>query len=340
MKCFLVGFCVLFYSVVCSAETGTTLNGWDVRAGTSDSGYVWGDIRKGKRLGDVNPGSKNATFTVVQNYQNEVRFYSFYDTPNDCSTSEIDIRDTVVINGKSTWFDISKEIDGCEVYIAWNAEGGSAREYVRSAFNSGALKFKNSEFEVAFDTSEHLLAYQQMQMKVKQLKKESKISQNYDVFGLGYMDEKLASVLYELEQVHGLSEVMSIGFLEGEGSALTIMKGKNEEPIFFQATITGDGDDVGFGFKGPSDCELPRELTTGSIIVNNQKLQTMDLCIPEKSSPTSQLGILIKTAQGKKFLHRQFSNHAVVYVSFEDFVVPFLSEDFTSVYDDAANPGL
>ena len=339
MKCSLVGFCVLFYSVVCSAATGTTLNGGDVRVGTSDSGYAWGEIKKRKRLGNVSPGSKNATFTVVQNDQNEVRFYSFYDTPNDCSTSEIDIRDMVVINGKSTWFDILKKIDDCEVYTAWYAEGSSAREYVRSAFNSGALKFKNSGFEVAFDTSEHLLAYQQMQMEVKQLKKKSKVPQHYDVFGLGYMDEKLAAALYELEQVHDISGVMSTGF-EGEGSAFTVMRGKNEEGFIFKAGITGDGDDVGFGFSGPSDCELPGELTTGSIIVNDQKLQTMERCIPDKSIPNSRLATLIKTVEGKKFLHRQFSNHAVFYVSFEDFVIPFLSEGFTSAYDDAANPGL
>jgi hypothetical protein len=340
MQCFLVSFFVLFYSVVCSAGTGTTLNGWDVRAGTSDSGYVRGDIRKGKRLGDVNSGSRNVTFTIVQDYQNEVHFYSFYDTPNDCSTSETDIRDKVVINGKSIWFDIFKESDGCEVYIAWYAEGGSAREYVRSAFNSGALKFKNSGFEVVFDTSEHLLAYQQMQMEVKQVKKESKISLNYEIFGLDYMDEKLASVLYELDEVHGLSRVASIGFLEGERSAATAIGAGDKSPLIFHASIIGDGNDVGFAFKEPSDCELPGELTTGSITVNDQKLQTIKLCVSNKSSPTSWSANIIKTVQGKKFVHRQLSNHAVLYVSFEDFVLPFLSEGFTRAYDDAANPGL
>lgn len=315
------------------------INDWKASWKTSDLGQISGSIRKSKFIGDINEETQDAMFTIVQNNQNKVRFYSFYKVKNQCAKNPNDISGVINVNGLDIEYIGQIRIQDCEAYISWYPSNDSGKSHARNAFNSGLLRFKYNEFNVVFDTSDHLPAYKLMQKKVQQLKKNSDVTQNYRLFGLDYLDKDLASVLKNLEDNYGIHTVMSTEFLKRENSATTVLFGNNTSTSFI-TNVSLINDEPNISFRTLSNCTPTETVYDDSIIINKQKVQSIVFCLPNNSNSDSWIIYTPKTDSGKGFTKRQFLLNQVVYLILDDVTIPIRSEGFSEVLSDVKNPGL
>lgn len=117
-----------------------------------------------------------------------------------------------------------------------------------------------------------------------------------------------------------------------KGYALTRLakSASDKEPLMFWASITPSKEGADLGFKTSRPC-IPdnNRLFDRIILVSGQKVDSAYMCI--RLATENQEVFVIKSAEGKAFVHSEFAQRPYVFVELDGLPVPFKTEGFSSV---------